>query len=91
MLHIKSWKSSSQGIHPISFGLLGICLVLVSCFGGRNQELSEAERSAFGEYVNQMDSSLTGTWFDRMGVSADADSVFAYLRSGAFSSCACLV
>ena len=75
MLHIKSRKSSSQGIHPISFGLLSICLVLVSCFGGGNQELSEAERSAFGEYVNQLDSAITGTWFDRMGVSADADSV----------------
>ena len=51
---------------------------MVSCFQG-NQSLSEAERSAFGEYVNQMDSSLTGVWFDRMGVSADADSVYSYL------------
>ena len=80
MLHIKGRKSSSQGIHPISFGLLSICLVLVSCFGHGNQELSEAERSAFGEYVNQLDSAVTGAWFDRMGVSADADSVLAYLR-----------
>jgi len=55
-------------------------LVLVSCFGHGNQELSEAERSAFGEYVNQLDSAVTGAWFDRMGVSADADSVLAYLR-----------
>lgn len=80
MLHIKGRKSSSQGIHPISLGLLSICFVLVSCFGHGNQELSEAERSAFGDYVNQLDSSITGTWFDRMGVSADADSVLAYLR-----------
>jgi hypothetical protein len=42
--------------------------------------LSEAERSAFGEYVNQMDSTLTGVWFDRMGVSADADSMLSYLN-----------
>jgi hypothetical protein len=55
-------------------------LVLVSCFGRGNQELSEAERSAFGEYVNQLDTTVTGAWFDRMGVSADADSVLAYLR-----------
>ena len=27
-----------------------------------------------------MDSTLTGVWFDRMGVSEDADSVLAYLR-----------
>ena len=54
--------------------------MLVSCFGHGSQELSEAERSAFGEYVNQLDSAVTGAWFDRMGVSADADSVLAYLR-----------
>ena len=51
---------------------------MVSCFQG-SHELSESERSAFGEYVNQMDSTLTGVWFDRMGVSADADSVYSYL------------
>ena len=54
-------------------------MVLVSCFG-QGGGLSEAERSAFGEYVNQLDSSLTGVWFDRMGVSAYADSVLTYLR-----------
>ena len=54
--------------------------MLVSCFGHGSQELSEAERSAFGEYVSQLDSAVTGAWFDRMGVSADADSVLAYLR-----------
>ena len=52
--------------------------MMVSCFQG-SHELSESERSAFGEYVNQMDSTLTGVWFDRMGVSADADSVCSYL------------
>ena len=27
-----------------------------------------------------MDSTLTGVWFDRMGVSADADSMLSYLN-----------
>lgn len=80
MLHLKSRQGRSQGFHPITFGLIGICMVLVSCFGQGNQELTEAERSAFGEYVNQMDSTLRGAWFDRMGVSSDADSVLSYLR-----------
>ena len=51
----------------------------MSCHDRGFRELTEAERSAFGEYVNQMDSTLTGVWFDRMGVSADADSVLSYL------------
>lgn len=52
--------------------------MMVSCFQG-SRELSESERSAFGEYVTKMDSTLTGVWFDRMGVSEDADSVYSYL------------
>jgi hypothetical protein len=59
--------------------LLSVCFLLISCNQKGFRELTEAERSAFGEYVNQMDSALTGVWFDRMGVSADADSVCAYL------------
>ena len=51
--------------------------MLTSCWGGRG--MTEAEQSAFGTYVDQMDSTLTGVWFDRMGVSEDADSVLAYL------------
>ncbi len=78
MLHIKSWQSSPQGIHPIILGWLGVCLLLTSCLG-RGRELTEAEQSAFGIYVNEMDSTLSGVWFDRMGVSPDADSVLAYL------------
>ena len=42
--------------------------------------MTEAERSAFGEYVNQMDSTLSGVWFSRMGVSDDADAVLSFLR-----------
>ena len=58
--------------------MLCLSLTLVSCFEG-NLKFSEADRSAFGEYVCQMDSTLTGVWFDRMGVSLDADSVLSYL------------
>lgn len=79
MLHIKGRQSGSQGFYSVTFILLSVCFLLISCNQKGFRELTEAERSAFGEYVNQMDSALTGVWFDRMGVSADADSVCAYL------------
>ena len=79
MLHIKGRQSGSQGFYSVTFMLLSVCFLLLSCNQKGFRELTEAERSAFGEYVNQMDSALTGVWFDRMGVSADADSVCAYL------------
>lgn len=79
MLHIKGRQSGSQGFYPVTFMLLSVCFLLLSCNQKGFRELTEAERSAFGEYVNQMDSALTGVWFNRMGVSADADSVCAYL------------
>ena len=79
MLHSKDWRNCSQNFHSLTLLLLGICFLMTSCAEG-SHELTEAERSAFGEYVNQMDSTLTGVWFDRMGVSEDADSVLAYLR-----------
>ena len=79
MLHIKGRQSGSQGFYSVTFMLLSVCFLLISCNQNGFRELTEAERSAFGEYVNQMDSALTGVWFDRMGVSADADSVCAYL------------
>ena len=79
MLHIKGRQSGSQGFYSVTFMLLSVCFLLLSCNQKGFRELTEAERSAFGEYVNQMDSTLTGVWFDRMGVSADADSVCAYL------------
>ena len=59
--------------------LLMGCLLLASCFSGKH-EPTEAELSAFGTYVNSLDSTLEGKWFTRMGVSEDADSVLAYLR-----------
>ena len=59
--------------------LLAGGLFLTSCFGGK-QEATEAELSAFGPYVNHLDSTLQGKWFTRMGVSADADSMLSYLR-----------
>ena len=79
MLHIKGRQSGSKGFYSVTFILLSVCFLLISCLQNGFRELTEAERSAFGEYVNQMDSTLTGVWFDRMGVSADADSVCAYL------------
>ena len=79
MLHIKGRQSGSKGFYSVTFILLSVCFLLVSCIQNGFRELTEAEQSAFGEYVNQMDSTLTGVWFDRMGVSADADSVFSYL------------
>ena len=54
-------------------------LLLSSCFSGKH-EPTEAELSAFGTYVNSLDSTLQGKWFTRMGVSEDADSVLSYLR-----------
>ena len=79
MLHIKGRQSGSQGFYSVTFILLSACFLLMSCNQKAFRELTEADRSAFGEYVNQMDSALTGVWFDRMGVSQEADSVFAYL------------
>ena len=80
MLHIKGRQGSSQGFYSVTFILFCVCILLVSCNEQKFRELTEAERSAFGEYVNQMDSTLTGVWFDRMGVSADADSMLSYLN-----------
>ena len=79
MLHIKGRQGSTQGFYSVTFILFSVCFLLMSCNEKGIRELTEADRSAFGEYVNQMDSALTGVWFDRMGVSQDADSVFAYL------------
>ena len=79
MLHIKGRQGSTQGFYSVTFTLFSVCFLLMSCNEKGIRELTEADRSAFGEYVNQMDSTLTGVWFDRMGVSQDADSVFAYL------------
>ena len=54
-------------------------LLLAACGEGK-RELTEAELSAFGTYVNELDSTIQGKWFTRMGVSEDADSMLAYLR-----------
>ena len=79
MLCSQSRQCRSQGFYSVTLLLFSVCVFLVSCFEG-NRELSEAERSAFGNYVNELDSSLTGSWFTRMGVSSDADSLLSYLR-----------
>ena len=80
MLCIKDRQGGPQGFSSVAFVLLSVCFLLTACNDGAFRKLTEADRSAFGEYVNQMDSTLSGVWFDRMGVSADADSVLSYLR-----------
>ena len=80
MLHRKGGQSGSQGICSLAVLLLTTaCLLMVSCFEG-NRELSEAEQSAFSIYVDSLDVDLKGQWFDRMGVSQDADSLLSFLR-----------
>ena len=59
--------------------LCSVCVLLFSC-AQKQQQPTEAELSAFGTYVYEMDSTLQGNWFTRMGVSADADSLLANLR-----------
>ena len=68
----------SQTMNKGAF-LFGICMLGVSCTQKQHVP-TEAEMSAFGDHVYQMDSTLQGNWFSRMGVSADADSLLAYLR-----------
>lgn len=80
MLHRQGGQSGSQGIYPIAVALLiAACMLMVSCVNG-NRELSEAEQSAFSTYVDSLDVDLKGQWFDRMGVSTDADSLLSYMR-----------
>lgn len=59
--------------------IMAVCLLGAAC-SERQRVPTEPELSAFGDYVLQMDSTLQGHWFTRMGVSADADSLLAYLR-----------
>ena len=79
MLHCEGWQGRTQGIRSLACLLAFACVLLASCVEG-NRELTEAERSAFGTFVDSMDTSLTGKWFDRMGVSPEADSLLSYLR-----------
>lgn len=80
MLHRQGGQSSSQGYYPLVLQLLvAACLLLVSCVEGK-RELTEADRSQFSTYVDSLDADLKGQWFDRMGVSPDADSLLSYLR-----------
>ena len=80
MLHHQGGQSGAQGIYPLAVRLLlATCLLMVSCVEG-NRELSEADQSAFGIYVDSLDVDLKGQWFDRMRVSQDADSLLSFLR-----------
>ncbi len=55
-------------------------MLLASCADG-NRELSEADLSEFGIYVDSLDTDVEGRWFTRMGLSPDADDMVSYLRS----------
>lgn len=79
MLRPQSRQDSAQSGHPLKSLFWVICAFLTSCIGGSHTP-TEAELSDFGHYVNEMDSSLKGCWFTRMGVSPDADSMLEYLR-----------
>ena len=79
MLCPQSRQGSAKSGHSLSSILIAIFVLLTSC-GMGSHEPTEAELSAFGNYVTQLDSSVTGNWFTRMGLSYDADSLLACLR-----------
>ena len=79
MLCTQSRQGRAQSLCTLVFVLVAVSVLLVSCIEG-NREETEADRSAFGTYVDSLDSSLEGKWFTRMGVSSDADSLLSYLR-----------
>lgn len=54
MLYRQSGQGRQKGFHSLVLLLSGACLLLDSCVVG-NREPSEAELSAFGEYVNSID------------------------------------
>ena len=80
MLHCEGWQCCAQGLRSIACLLAVTCVLLASCVEG-NREPTEADLSAFGTFVDSLDTSLQGKWFDRMGVSSDADSFLSFLRS----------
>lgn len=54
MLYRQGWQGRQKGFHSLVVVLSGACLLLGSCVNG-NHEPSEAELSAFGVYVNSID------------------------------------
>ena len=54
MLYRKGGQSSQKGFRSLVLSLAGSCVLLGSCVAG-NHEPSEAELSAFGNYVYQLD------------------------------------
>ena len=53
MLYRKGWQGCKKGFYSLVFILSGTCLLLDSCIG--NREPSESDLSAFGVYVNSLD------------------------------------
>ena len=78
MLCAQSRQGCTQGFYSVVVALSITCVLLASCFEG-NRELTEADLSAFGTFVDSLDTSVEGKWFTRMGMSSDADSLLAYL------------
>lgn len=62
------------------WGVVLLSGLLVASCGDGNRQLSEADKSAFGTYVDSLDSDVQGTWFTRMGMVDEADSMLIYLR-----------
>ena len=56
MLCPQGWQDRAQGFHSIVVILTSACVLLASCIEG-NREVSEAEQSAFGTFVNALDTS----------------------------------
>ena len=80
MLHCEGWQCCAQGLRSIACLLAVTCVLLASCVEG-NREPTEADLSAFGTFVDSLDTSLQGKWFTRMGLSDDADALLVFLRS----------
>ena len=80
MLYRQDRQGCAQGFRSLAFVLAVACALLVSCVEG-NREPTEADLSAFGTFVDSLDTSLEGKWFTRMGMSEDADAFLVFLRS----------
>ena len=80
MLYRKGWQGCTQGFRSLASILAVACVLLASCTEG-NREPTEADLSAFGIFVDSLDTSLEGKWFSRMGMSDDVDELLSFLRS----------
>lgn len=56
MLRPQGWQDCAQSFYPLALLLSAACFLLASCVEG-NRGVDDAERSAFGTYVNALDTS----------------------------------